>query len=49
MLFNVKVVSHEDYEAHIAALKAKGQEGSLGLEYSRQQDTAPDAAKEGQN
>ncbi|WP_028046526.1 cytochrome c oxidase subunit II [Cellulomonas sp. URHE0023] len=49
MLFNVNVVSREDYEAHIADLKAKGQEGSLGLEYSRLQDTAPDAAKEGEN
>jgi cytochrome c oxidase subunit II len=38
MLFNVNVVSRELYDQHIAELKAKGQEGSLGLEYSRQQD-----------
>lgn len=49
MLFNVKVVTREDYDAHIAQLKENGQEGSLGLEYSRLQDTAPDAAKEGEN
>ena len=49
MLFNVKVVSREEYDAHIEELKEKGQEGSLGLEYSRLQDTAPDAAKEGEN
>ena len=49
MLFNVNVVSREEYDAHIAELKENGQEGSLGLEYSRLQDTAPDAAKEGEN
>ncbi|WP_370526045.1 cytochrome c oxidase subunit II [Cellulomonas sp. JH27-2] len=38
MLFTVNVVSREDYDKHIAELKAKGQEGALGLEYSRQQD-----------
>jgi cytochrome c oxidase subunit 2 len=49
MLFNVKVVTREEYDAHIAELKENGQEGALGLEYSRLQDTAPDAAKEGEN
>ena len=49
MLFNVKVVTREEYEAHIKDLQAKGQEGSLGIEYSRQQDIAPDVAKEGEN
>lgn len=38
MLFNVKVVSREEYDAHIQELKDKGQQGSLGLEYSRLQD-----------
>ncbi|GCE75561.1 cytochrome c oxidase subunit II [Cellulomonas biazotea] len=38
MLFNVKVVSREEYDEHIQDLKDKGQEGSLGLEYSRLQD-----------
>lgn len=48
MLFNVKVVSREEYDAHIEELKAKGQEGSLGLEYSRQQ-VLDEAPKEGEN
>ena len=48
MLFNVKVVSREEYEAHIEELKAKGQEGSLGLEYSRQQDL-DSTPQEGEN
>ncbi|MEN0129646.1 MAG: cytochrome c oxidase subunit II [Brevundimonas sp.] len=38
MLFNVNVVSKAEYDKHIAELKANGQEGSLGLGYSRQQD-----------
>jgi len=38
MLFNVKVVSREEYDAHIQQLRDEGQEGSLGLEYSRLQD-----------
>ncbi len=38
MLFNVKVVSRADYDAHIAQLREAGQTGSLGLEYSRLQD-----------
>ncbi|WP_022880657.1 aa3-type cytochrome oxidase subunit II [Gryllotalpicola ginsengisoli] len=35
MLFQVKVVSEADYEAHIAELKAKGYTGSLGDDYNR--------------
>jgi cytochrome c oxidase subunit 2 len=35
MLFNVKVVSEGAYQAHIAALKAKGYTGTLGAEYDR--------------
>ncbi|UJP39226.1 aa3-type cytochrome oxidase subunit II [Cellulomonas palmilytica] len=38
MLFNVKVVSREEYDAHIDELREKGQTGALGLEYSRKQD-----------
>ena len=37
MLFNVKVVSRADYDAHIADLRAQGKTGSLGLDLSRQQ------------
>jgi cytochrome c oxidase subunit 2 len=35
MLFNVKVVSEADYQAHIAELKAKGYTGKLGAAYDR--------------
>jgi len=38
MLFNVKVVSRDEYDAHIEELRAKGQTGALGLEYSRLQN-----------
>jgi len=48
MLFNVKVVSRDEYDAHIADLRAKGQTGSLGLEYSRHQDL-DSATQEGEN
>jgi cytochrome c oxidase subunit 2 len=37
MLFNVKVVSREEYDDYIQSLRDAGQTGSLGLEYSRQQ------------
>jgi len=48
MLFNVNVVSRDDYDKHIQELKDKGQEGSLGLEYSRKQDLA-EVPQEGEN
>ena len=35
MLFNVKIVSQADYDAHIQALRDKGFEGQLGSEYNR--------------
>ncbi|MFC8304790.1 cytochrome c oxidase subunit II [Specibacter sp. NPDC057265] len=35
MLFNVKVVSQAEFDAHLASLKAKGQTGSVGQEYDR--------------
>ena len=37
MLFNVKVVTRADYDAHMQELRAKGQTGALGLVYSRLQ------------
>ncbi|WNM25672.1 cytochrome c oxidase subunit II [Demequina capsici] len=37
MLFNVKVVSREEYDAYIESLRAKGQTGAIGLDYSRDQ------------
>ncbi|WP_449385097.1 aa3-type cytochrome oxidase subunit II [Cellulomonas soli] len=50
MLFNVKVVSQEEYDAHMQDLRDAGQTGELGLEYSRQQDVqAPQQQQEGEN
>ena len=40
MLFNVKVVSQQDFDAHVADLKAHGQTGALGLEYDPLQHVA---------
>ena len=37
MLFNVKVVSREEYDQHMQDLRNKGQTGELGNEYNRQQ------------
>src|SRR5690625_1999138 len=36
MLFNVAVVSQEEYDDHMADLRAAGQTGDLGTEYDRQ-------------
>jgi cytochrome c oxidase subunit 2 len=38
MLFNVAVVSAEEFDAQMEALRDRGQTGSLGLELSRNQD-----------
>jgi len=38
MLFNVKVVSPEEYQAHLQDLRDRGQTGSLSVELSRHQD-----------
>ncbi|WP_314146423.1 cytochrome c oxidase subunit II [uncultured Leifsonia sp.] len=35
MLFNVKIVSQSEYDAHIQSLRDRGFEGSLGSEYDR--------------
>ena len=40
MLFNVKVVSQAEYDAHIDELRAAGQTGELGLDLNRQQHDA---------
>ncbi|WP_342452996.1 cytochrome c oxidase subunit II [Demequina sp. B12] len=37
MLFNVKVVERDEYNAYMQELRDKGYEGALGLEYSRDQ------------
>lgn len=38
MLFNVKIVSQAEYDAHIQKLKDQGYEGQLGSEYDRNQN-----------
>ncbi|GIG27430.1 cytochrome c oxidase subunit II [Cellulomonas marina] len=38
MLFNVKVVSREEYDEHIEALRDAGQTGQLGIDASKLQD-----------
>ncbi len=47
MLFNVKVVSVADYQAHIADLKAHGQSGSLPVELGRSELTPKTSSDEG--
>jgi len=42
MLFRVKVVSQEEYDQHLAALKAAGQTGLLDNTLSREELLAPD-------
>jgi cytochrome c oxidase subunit 2 len=37
MLFNVEVVERDVYDAHMQELRDRGNEGALGLEYSRDQ------------
>jgi cytochrome c oxidase subunit 2 len=38
MLFNVKVVSPQEYESHLASLAAKGNIGQLDNTYDRNQN-----------
>jgi cytochrome c oxidase subunit 2 len=50
MLFNVKVVSEEEYQQHMQDLRDQGNEGQIGIEYSRDQVvemTEEQAAEEG--
>ncbi|MGY4642770.1 aa3-type cytochrome oxidase subunit II [Cellulomonas sp. URHB0016] len=49
MLFNVNVVTRDEYDKHIQELKDKGQEGALGLEFSRQQELDESVPQEGDN
>jgi cytochrome c oxidase subunit 2 len=37
MLFNVEVVERDVYDAYMEELRARGNEGALGLEYNRDQ------------
>ncbi len=38
MLFNVEVVSQDDYDAYIESLRAAGNEGQLDIDYNRNQN-----------
>ena len=42
MLFNVKVVSEDDYKAHMAQLAAAGNVGQLDAKLSRNQNLPAD-------
>ncbi|HSU48310.1 MAG TPA: cytochrome c oxidase subunit II [Arthrobacter sp.] len=41
MLFKVRVVSQQEYDSHIADLKAKGNTGNLGTDFDRSPISAP--------
>jgi len=47
MLFNVKIVSQDEYDAHIQSLKDQGYEGQLGSEYDRNQNLPGTGAPSG--
>ena len=48
MLFNVKVVSREEYDAHVAELRERGNVGRLGLDLNRHQHgVQPDGGEGG--
>jgi cytochrome c oxidase subunit II len=47
MLFNVKVVSREEYDAHMNDLRAQGKTGQLGLDLNRHQEAQASAETEG--
>lgn len=47
MLFNVKVVDREEYDAYIESLREQGNVGSIGLEYSRLPNAALNTGEEG--
>jgi len=49
MLFNVKVVDREEYDAYVQSLRDAGFEGQLGLDYSRQQDLKTSVTTEGED
>ena len=44
MLFNVAVVSREEYDAHMEELREAGQTGSLGTDLDRGQNRGDDNA-----
>jgi cytochrome c oxidase subunit 2 len=49
MLFQVKVVSQEEYDSYIQSLRDQGFEGQLGTEYDRQQNLPSAVALNGKS
>jgi cytochrome c oxidase subunit 2 len=49
MLFQVKVVSQEEYDTYIQSLRDQGFEGQLGTEYDRQQNLPSAVALNGKS
>lgn len=49
MLFNVKIVSHAEYDAHIASLRHKGYTGSLNDSYNRDRNLPSNTAPNSDN
>lgn len=49
MLFNVAVVSREEYDAHMEELRAEGNTGRLDDSYSRLQANDSDSAEGSDN
>ncbi|MFP3467961.1 cytochrome c oxidase subunit II, partial [Leifsonia sp. SIMBA_070] len=47
MLFNLKIVSQSDYDAHIQSLKDQGYTRQLGSEYDRNQNLPGPVAPSG--
>jgi cytochrome c oxidase subunit 2 len=47
MLFNLKIVSQSDYDAHIQSLRDKGYKGQLGSEYDRNSNLPGTGAPKG--
>jgi cytochrome c oxidase subunit 2 len=48
MIFQVKVVSQQEYDAKMAELREAGQTGALELELGREDDGGNSAATEGE-
>ncbi|WP_158864639.1 aa3-type cytochrome oxidase subunit II [Leifsonia sp. AG29] len=47
MLFNVKIVSQQEYDAHIQSLRDQGYNGQLGSQYDRNQNLPGTVAPQG--
>ena len=49
LLFKVKVVSQEEYDAQMQLLRDKGQTGTIGVDYNLNQNLPGNGASEGVN